>query len=127
MYRFQGNIGNKPIQIKVHLGGETSQLQIRSMEIQLETRSSHRSLKGKHVIDQSLVPAGVIGQANKVAERYGERLEEVCQVKEGAVQGRKAYDIKGWSGDWLVEVEILDDGQVLEVELDYRPSRKQLT
>lgn len=126
VYRFQGNVGKAPIQIKVHLRSEVSQLYVHKMEIQLETRSSHRSLKGKHVIDQSLVPAVVIRQANNVAEQLGEKIEEISSVKEAAVQGRKAYDIKGRSGACLVEVEILDDGQILEVELENRPNGKQL-
>ncbi len=56
-------------------------------------------------------------------EVYGVPIEKILRVKAATVQGRNAYDLRGWSGEWCVEIELLDDGEVLELELDYKPGR----
>ena len=125
-FRLFGLVSGEPIQLKIRLRDGTSTPSIDKVEIQPETRSSHRSLKGKHRIDPSSVPTVVLEQAHRAAEMYGAALEEISQVKAATVQGRNAYDIKGWSGDWRVEVELLDDGELLEVELSHRPDRQRV-
>lgn len=123
VFRFQGDVGETPVQIKVHVRGQGSKSFVHKLEIQFELRSSHRSLKGKHMIDPARVPEFVMGQARKTAEQYNARLEKITRVQAASVQGRGAYDIKGFSGNCLVEIEVLDDGQVLEVEIEYRSAR----
>ena len=124
-YRLYGQANGKPIRVKIRPASENSQPPIDKIEIQPETRSSHRSLKGKHLIDLSQVPSIVMQQAQQAVNTYGESLDEISRVKAATVQGRKAYDIKGWSGDWRLDVELLDDGELLEVEFEFQPNRKR--
>lgn len=124
-YRFLGQASGRPIRVKVRLNEDGAQAYVEKIEIQPETRSSHRSLKGKHLIESTSVPEAIMKHAYQVASTCGAPLEEISRVKAATVQGRHAYDIKGWSGDWRVEVELLDDGSVLEVELEYRPNRSR--
>lgn len=120
-FRLQGEADGQPIQIKVKLRGVGAGRHIYGFEIQPETRSAYRSLKGKHLIDPREVPEAVIEQARQAAATYGAPFDDITRVKAATVQGRNAYDIKAWSGDWRVEVELLDDGEILELELEYRP------
>lgn len=123
-YRLQGETEGQPVQIKVRLRGFGAGRHIDRFEIQRETRSAYRSLKGKRLIDERKVPHAVLQRARQAAESYGAPFQDIYRVKQGTVQGRRAFDIKAWSGDWRVEVELLDDGEVLEVELEYRPGRR---
>jgi hypothetical protein len=120
-FRLEGEADGQPIQIKVKVRGIGAGRHIYRFQIQLETRSAYRSLKGKHLIDPHRAPNIVIDQARQAAEKYGAPFEDVTRVKAATVQGRNAFDIRSWSSDWRVEVELLDDGEILEMELDYRP------
>lgn len=119
--RMKGRADNREIQIKLELEGTGADRRVRQFQFQHETRSSFRSLKGKQLIDERKVRRIVLQQARQAAESYGAPFQEISCVKQGTVQGRRAFDIKASSGDWRVEVELLDDGEVLEVELQYRP------
>ncbi len=120
-FRLEGDADGQPIQLKVKLRGFGAGRHIYRFQIQLETRSAYRSLKGKHLIDPRDVPNAVVEGARQAAETYGATFVDFTRVKAATVQGRKAYDVRAWSGDWRVEVELLDDGVILELELDYRP------
>mgnify|MGYP007059462029 CR=1 FL=1 len=120
-YKLLGHLENIPLQFKVKLRGIGAGKHVYKVQIQLETRSSYRSLKGKHRIAEKDVPGIVMQRARQAAESYAGPIEKISRIKAATVQGRDAYDIRGWAGEWRVEVELLDDGAVLEVELDYRP------
>jgi hypothetical protein len=119
-YKLVGQAEGKPLQVKIRLKGRKSNRSLDKIQIQLETRSSYRSLKGKHLIEQKKVPKLVMQRANEIARTYVGPLDEIIRVKAATVQGRNTFDIKGWSGNWRVEVELLDDGELLEVELKPR-------
>ena len=120
-FRMNGQVDGRPLNVKIRLKSENSQQFIDKIEIQPETRSSFRSLKGKHRVELSTVPDIVMKRAYRSAETYGAPLEHISRVKAANVQGQNAFDIKGWSGDWRVEVELLANGELLELELQYRP------
>lgn len=119
--RMTGRAQGREIQIKLELAGAGADRHVRQFQFQPETRSTYRSLKGKQLCDERTVPRIVLQQARKAAESYGAALQDVARVQQGTVQGRRAFDIKASSGDWRVEVELLDDGEVLEVEIEHRP------
>ena len=120
-FRFNGRVQGVERQVKIKLQGSRSRQRIYKVQIQLETRSAYRSLKGKHEIDQRDVPNIVLENARLAAEKYAEPFEKISRVKAATVQGRNAFDIRAWIGEWRFEVELLDDGEILEVELDFRP------
>jgi hypothetical protein len=126
-FRLEGQTVGQPIRIKVKLRGIGAGRYVFKVEIQLEIRSAWRSLKGKHLIEEREVPEVVIRKARQAAATYGASIREITRVKAATVKGRDAYDIRAWSGDWRVEVELLDDGEILELELDYRPGQAQRT
>jgi hypothetical protein len=116
-FKLEGQVAGHSIQVKVQLRGNGAGQWIRKTEVQFETRSLYRSLKGKRLIDLADVPKQIMQRAQQTAEAYVGPMERIIRVKRGQVQGRTAFDIKGRVGNWQVEVEMLDDGEVLEVEL----------
>ena len=113
-----GHTGDHGIKIKLELQGAGPDRRVRQFQFQRETRSAFRSLKGKQLVDERNVPRVVLEQARDVAETYGAPFKHIARVKQGTVQGRRAFDIRARSDEWRVEVELLDDGEVLEVELE---------
>lgn len=76
-FRLQGEIAGQPIQVKVRLRGAGARPHIDRFEIQLETRSAYRALKGKHLIDPRKVPKTVIEQARQAAAAYGASFDDI--------------------------------------------------
>lgn len=117
-----GRIGNQPVQIKLDYSTKDPRRTVTRMQFQYELRSEFRSLKGKHLIPKCFVPRKARRQARLAACALQAGYTEIKRVKQGTVQGCRAYDLRARSGEWRVEVEVLRDGSVLEVELDYRPT-----
>lgn len=116
-FRFSGQSDGRPIQIRVKTRGWGNSSSIVRVQILWETRSLYGSLSNKRSIETSEVPQTVTDAARQVVEACVGSLFAVTRVCKAEVQGLCAYDIRGRSEAHAVEIEVLDNGDPLELIL----------
>ena len=116
-YQFSGRSRGRPIEVKVRTVGVERSSSIEKIQIQWETRNVYRSLKNKRLVETSQVPEVVIEAAREAVEFCVGPLDVITRVHEAETQGCRAYDIRGRTEEYRVEIEALDNGDLLELEL----------
>ena len=116
-YRLEATDQGKDIFVKIKTRGKDNELSVRKFEVSTPLEREFRRSSNIEHLPPTEVPENLRLKVDQIIQPYGVTLNEIYYFKRSESNGEAIYKLKGWSDDWKVEVELLEDGSLLELEL----------
>lgn len=118
-YYVFGSLYEQKIELELRPSGNQPE-KIAKAELHFEMEKINRNIRDKRPIELQSIPDGIREKCIESLIKHVGPIDYFDRCRIGITNQGRAYDLKGRSGNQRFEIEMLESGRLLEIEIKYK-------